>query len=76
MSEFSAGHSNATTLKVLHLLFADGTIIFHDSDCEQMINLCCVLTWFEAVSCLRVNLAKSSIVAIGPKENIQLSAGV
>lgn len=34
------------------------------------------LTWFEAVSRLRVNLAKSSIVAMGQVENILLLAGV
>ena len=72
---FSVGSGNAT-LSISHLLFADDTIIFCDSDCDQMINLRCVLTWFEAVSGLRVNLAKSSLLPVGEVDNIQLLAGV
>ena len=40
------------------------------------MNLRCVLTWFQAVSDLKVNLAKSSILPIGYMDNIQLLAGV
>ena len=56
LSGFSMGQRNATTINVSHLLFADDTIIFCDNDCEQMVNLRCILIWFEAVSGLRVNL--------------------
>ena len=41
-----------------------------------MVNLRGVLTWFQAVSGLRVNLAKSCILPIGYVDNIQLLAGV
>jgi len=70
------GRSSTTTLKVSHLLFANATIVFCDYDCEEMVNLCCVLTWFQAVSGLQVNLAKSSILPVGQVDNIQLLAGV
>ena len=40
------------------------------------MNLRCVLTWFQAVSGLRVNLAKSSILPIGHVDNIHMLAGV
>ena len=40
------------------------------------MNLHCVLTWFQASSSLRVNLAKSSILPIGHMDNIQLLASV
>ena len=59
-----------------HLLFVDDTIVFCENDCEQMVNLRCVLTWFQAVSGLRVNLAKSSILPIGHMDTIQMLAGV
>ena len=55
---------------------SDDTIVFCENDCEQMVNLRCVLTWFQAVSGLKVNLAKSSILPIGSMDNIQLLAGV
>ena len=54
----------------------DDTIVFCENDCEQMVNLRCELTWFQAVSGLKVNLAKSSILPIGSMDNIQLLAGV
>jgi len=41
-----------------------------------MVNLRAVLTWFWAVSGLRVNLAKSSILPTRHVDNIQLLAGV
>ena len=75
ISVFSVGRANAA-ISISHLLFAYDTIIFCDSDCEEMANLCCVLTWFEAVYGLRVNLAKSSLLPVGEVDNIQLLAGV
>ena len=38
-------------------------IIFCDSDCKQKVNFCRILTWFEGVSSLRINLANSLIIA-------------
>jgi len=42
------------------------------------MNLRCFFTWFEAVSSLRVNLAKSSLLPVGEIDNIQplLSVGL
>ena len=70
-----SGLSMSST-KVSHLLFTDDTIIFCDNDCEQLLNVRCILIWFQAVSSLRVNLAKSSIVPVGHVNNIYLLAGV
>ena len=69
ISGFKVGCSSTTTMSVSHLLFADDTIVFCENDCEQMVNLCCVLTGFQAVSGLRVNLGKSSILPIGHMDN-------
>uniref|UniRef100_A0A7C9ALA2 Reverse transcriptase domain-containing protein n=1 Tax=Opuntia streptacantha TaxID=393608 RepID=A0A7C9ALA2_OPUST len=68
--------SNVEELKVSHLLFADDTIVFCDYDCEQIVNLRCLLIWFQAVSGLRINLSKSSILPVGQGVNIQALAGV
>lgn len=46
--EFSIGQMNSETIDVSHLLFVDDTIIFGDNDCEQMVDLQCILAWFEA----------------------------
>jgi len=63
-------------LSVSHLLFADDTVVFCENDCEQMVNLRGVLSWFQAVLSLTVNLAKSSILSIGHMDNIQMLACV
>ena len=76
ISSFSVGRLNESATDVSHLLFADDTIIFCDNDCEQIVNLCGILIWFEAVSGLRVNLPKSSILPVGQVDNIQLLAAI
>ena len=77
LSGFSVDRRNLAIINVSHLLLVDDTIIFCDNDCEQMVNLRCILIWFEAVSGLRVdNLAKSSILPVGQVDNIQFLAGV
>ena len=47
LSGFAMGRRNSTTIDVSHLLFAGDTIIFRDNDCEQMVNLRCILIWSE-----------------------------
>jgi len=63
-------------MKIFHLLFADDTIVFCDDDCEQIMNLRYILIWFQAISGLRINLTKSSILPVGELDNIQILAGV
>ena len=41
-----------------HLLFADDTLIFCKAKEEQLMYLCWLSMWFEAVSGLRANLEK------------------
>ena len=66
--------SDLVEIKVSHLLFADDTIVFCDDDCEQIVNLRCILIWFQAVSGLSVNLSKSSILPVGHVDNVQILA--
>ena len=65
---FSVGRSDSMRLEISHLLFADDTIIFVTMT-AQIINLRCILVWFEAISSLRVTLSKSSTLPIGKMEN-------
>lgn len=55
---------------ISHLLFADDTIVFCEAKKEYMTYLSWILCWFEAVSGLRINLAKSEIIPVGEVEEI------
>ena len=57
--------SRTDGLCVSHLLYADDTIIFCDVEPEQLLYIRMVLTCFEAVTGLRVNITKSEMVPMG-----------
>jgi len=68
--------SDLAVMKISHLLFADDTIVGCDNDCEQIVNLRYILIWFQVMSSLRINLAKSSILPVGSVDNIQILVGL
>jgi hypothetical protein len=70
LSGFSMGTEASGFVMVSHLLFADDKLIFCDADSNQVLLLRCLLTWFEAVSGLKVNLAKSELVPVGDVPHI------
>ena len=76
LSGFNAGASTGRSLMVSHLFFADDTLIFCDANIDQMLILCMVLIWFEAVSGLKVNLGKLELVAVGAVHNMDLLVAV
>ena len=60
---------NDTERQITHLLFADGTLVFCKDTEDQMAYLSWILAWFEALSGLRINLDKSSLLPVGRVEN-------
>lgn len=69
------GRANVLAINASHL-FRNDIVEFCDSDCEQMVDLHCVLCWFDMVSGLRFNLAKSSILSVGQVDNIPFLASI
>ena len=65
LSGFLVGNRGITTLMMPHLLFADDTLIFSAAEHDQILNLRYVLTWFEAITGLRINLGKFELVLVG-----------
>ena len=51
------GMADSNVLMLSHLLFADDTLIFCDTDVHQVLHLRYLLTWFEAVLGLKVFMA-------------------
>ena len=62
-------------LKITHLLFADDTLVFCQDSTELMIFLRWILVWFEALSGLKINLDKSSILPMGDGESLARKLG-
>ena len=54
-----------------HLLFADDTLVFCKDSKDQMAHLGGILLWFEALSGLKINLDKSSVLAMGNVDDIE-----
>ena len=62
---FQVGVVIGESLGVSHFLYADDTILFCDACLEQLTYLCRVLTCFEVLTGLHVNMSKSEMVPIG-----------
>ena len=70
ISGFTVGTRSNTSLMVAHLLFADDTLIFYDASTNQIEYLRGILSSFEVVSGLHINLAKSKLVLVGEVSNM------
>ena len=71
LSSCRFGGRSREGLVVSHLLFADDTILFCDTDLDQMAYLSWLLMWFEAILGLKINLSKSEIILVGGVTNVE-----
>ena len=59
---------------ISHLLFADDTLVFCKPDESNLGYLRCIVLLFEAMSGLRVNLSKSTLIPVGNVSNVHVLA--
>jgi hypothetical protein len=71
-----SGFSVGTKIDILHLLFADDTLTFNGVDPNHLRHLQCLFLCFEAISGLKVNLAKSVLVHVGHIVDVDGLAGI
>ena len=76
ISGFSVGSSELNRVVVTHLLFADDTLVFCGANDSQIRHLRALLVCFEAVSGLKVNLAKSTLNPVGSMGDVDQLAGL
>ena len=62
---------NDELVKIMHLLFANESLIFCKDTMEEMVHHNWILLWFEAISGLRINLEKSTVMVVGGVENLE-----
>jgi hypothetical protein len=63
---------------ISHLLFANATLVFCEANLDHLRFLLVLFVLFEAVSGLKINLAKSVLVPVGDVDNmdeLEISCG-
>ncbi|XP_019263769.1 PREDICTED: uncharacterized protein LOC109241488 [Nicotiana attenuata] len=70
------GKTDQEGMMLTHNLYADDSLLFCEADKAQMLYLRGVLLCFEAVTGLKVNLAKSSIFSINADECVEDLANI
>lgn len=73
---FFVGTGYDGRIDISHLQFADEISIFYEADPNPLRHLCCLFLCFEAVSHLKINLAKSKLVPIDNVNNVEGSARI
>ena len=73
---FKVGGNSIEEVNISHLLYADDTMVMCNADPEQLMYVRLVLTGFEAVTGLKVNMAKSEMVPVGEVGNLQVLADI
>jgi hypothetical protein len=76
LSGFSMGFGSNGVFNISHLLFADDTLVFCGANPDHLRFLRVLFLSFEAVSSLRINLAKSVLVPVGDVDNMDELAGI
>jgi hypothetical protein len=65
LSGFSVGFGSSGVINISHLLFANDTLVFCGANPDHLHYLHLLFLSFEAVSDLKINLAKSVLVLVG-----------
>lgn len=65
---------NDSRFAIIHWQYVDDMMIFGEADITQLSFLRCILCCFEAISGIKINLAKSELFQIGNVPNIENSA--
>jgi len=76
LSGFSMGSGSNGVFNISYLLFADDTLVFCEANPDHLHVLRILLLSFEAVSGLKINLAKSVLVPVGDVDNMDELAGI
>ncbi|XP_026384734.1 uncharacterized protein LOC113280306 [Papaver somniferum] len=71
ISEFSIN-----SIQISHLQYADDTLIFLNASEEEADNLVIILQIFEAITGLKVNFQKSSVISIGADNMVEAMAEI
>ena len=61
-------------MQLTHLLFANDNLVFCSDSRDQLAYINWILLWFEAISGLKMNLDKSSILPVEDVENLEALA--
>jgi hypothetical protein len=70
------GSGRNGVFNISHILFADDTLVFCGANLDHLRFLRVLLLSFEAVSGLKINLAKSVLVYVGDVDNMDELAGI
>lgn len=62
INDFTTSNGDFDVLCVSHLLYADDTILFYDASTKKILYIQLLMTCFEAVASVKVNLSKSEMV--------------
>ena len=68
---FKVGSSSGVGRDLLHLLFADDTLLFSKANSDFLRYLNWVFLWFEAISGFKVNRDKSEVILVGRVDSLE-----
>jgi hypothetical protein len=76
ISGFLVGASLSERVNISHLLFVDDMLVLCEANLDQICSIKVLLVCFEAVSSLKVNMAKLTLILVGDVVNVGELAGV
>ena len=74
LSGYKISNISGDVVQISHLLFTNDTLVFCKASRDHMAYLNRILAWFEAISGLKINLEKRSVLLVGDVRNIETLA--